>query len=72
MSSDLRFDGGSSAAWRSGTTIGVDLLFGGIYGLREQRIEIKGGYIFVDRQPNLGANPKKRSGRYRLKIAVPA
>lgn len=62
MSSDLRFDGGSSAAWRSGTTIGVDLLFGGIYGLREQRNEIKSGYIFAEHQPNLNPDPDKEAG----------
>lgn len=71
MSSDLRFDGGSSASWRVGTIIGVDLLFGGIYGLREQGTEVKGDFRFANCQPNLGADPSTRSGRYRQRISVP-
>ncbi len=71
MSSCDRFGDAITASWGRGTAFGVDSLLRTLYSIGERGKAFEGNFSIANHQPNLEADPSKRSGRYRLKVTVP-
>ncbi len=71
MPATSRFDDGADAIWGVTRGIAVDCLLESRYGLQDRGKEVKPNFALLFNGHNESADSLRRSGRYRLKVAVP-